>query len=115
MPFNIQETYGAIPCTITYDVLDASLNSIFNRTVSNPPSQLPPPPAPPLPPCYLGTPVFIEVTACGTTFRMSLSPGACQDILLNCSCIVPTSWYAFSFCLISTPGGTCPYVLNISC
>ena len=109
MSFNIQETYGAIPCTITYDVLDASLNSIFNRTVSNPPSTLP------LPLCKPGTPAFIEVTACGTTFRMVLNPGACQDILLNCSCIVPTSWYAFSFCLVPTPGGTCPYVLNISC
>ena len=112
MSFSIQETYGAIPCTITYSLLDSTLSTFFTRTISNPPSPIPPPIPPP---CYLGTPVFIEVTACGTTFRMSLNPGACQDILLNCSCIVPTSWYAFSFCLVSTPGGTCPYVLNINC
>ena len=109
MLFNIQETYGAIPCTITYDVLDSSLNSIVTNTISNPPG--PPPPG-----CFSPMPAFIEVTACGTTFRVSLNPGGCcQDFLLNCSCIIPTSWYAFSFCLVPTPGGTCPYVLNINC
>ena len=107
MALNIQETYGAIPCTITYDVLDASLNSIFSRTVSNPPSQIP------LPTCKMGTPAFIQVTACGTTFRMALSPGACQDILLFCNCLPNPGWYAFSFCLVSTPSGTCDYQLNI--
>ena len=37
MPFNIQETYGAIPCTVKYTVLDASLNTIISRTIVNPP------------------------------------------------------------------------------
>ena len=108
MSFDIQETYGAIPCTITYDVLDATLNSIFSRTVSNPPSPPPPPST-----CFNPNPTFIQVTACGTTFRMALSLGACQDILLFCNCLPNPGWYAFSFCLVPTPGGTCDYQLNI--
>jgi len=110
MSFNIQETYGAIPCTVKYTVLDASLNTIITRTIVNPPS----PPTPPFPTCFTTDPVFVEIEACGTKFRVPLNTnGCCQDVLLYCNCFSTPGWYAFSACLVETPDGPCDYQLNI--
>jgi len=110
MSFNIQETYWAIPCTVKYTVLDASLNTIITRTIVNPPS----PPTPPLPTCFTTDPVFVEIEACGNKFRVPLNTnGCCQDVLLYCNCFSTPGWYAFSACLVETPDGPCDYQLNI--
>lgn len=110
MSFNIQETYGAIPCTVKYTVLDASLNTIITRTIVNPPS----PPTPPFPTCFTPDPVFVEIEACGTKFRVPIDTnGCCHDVLLYCNCFSTPGWYAFSACLVETPDGPCDYQLNI--
>jgi len=110
MSFNINEIYGAIPCTVKYTVLDASLNTIVTRTIINPPS----PPSPPFPPCFPINPAFVEIEACGTKFRVPANTGGCcQDVQLFCNCITTPSWYTFHVCLIPTPGGPCDFVLEI--
>jgi len=110
MSFNINETYGAIPCTVKYTVLDASLNTIVTRTIINPPT----PPVPPFPPCFPINPAFVEIEACGCKFRVPVNTGGCcQDVQLFCNCLTTPSWYTFHVCLIPTPGGPCDYTLNI--
>ena len=107
MSFSIQETYGAIPCTVKYTVLDASLNTIISRTIVNPPGPGPQG-------CFTPDPVFVEIEACGTKFRVPIdTSGCCHDVLLYCNCFSTPGWYAFSACLVETPDGPCDYQLNI--
>jgi hypothetical protein len=111
MSFFINEIYGLIPCTVKYTVLDASLNTIYTRTVTTPPSSPPPPPPPA---CMTPNPVFVEIEACGSKFRVPTNTGGCcQDVQLFCNCLTTPSWYTFHVCLIPTPGGPCDYELNI--
>lgn len=109
MSFSINESYINPPCTVSYSILDSSLNVQYTRTIVNPPT--PPVPAPPT--CFTFDPAFVEITACGTTFRLTLNnSGCCQDVLLFCSCAGVPGWYPFHACLIPSDG-PCDYVLNI--
>jgi hypothetical protein len=111
MSFYINEIYGAIPCSVKYTVLDASLNTIYTRTVTTPPTSPPPPPPPA---CMTPNPAFVDIDACGSIMRVTLDPsGICTDFQLFCPCLPTPSWYTFHVCLIPTPGGPCDYVLEI--
>ena len=109
MSFSINETYINPPCTVSYSILDSSLNVQYTRTIVNPPT----PPTPPPPPCFNFDPAFVEITACGTTLRLALNgTSCCQDVLLFCSCAGVPGWYPFHACLIPSDG-PCAYVLDI--
>ena len=42
--FEINRMYGAIPCTVKYEILDTFLNVLYTETVSNPPGPISPTP-----------------------------------------------------------------------
>ncbi len=108
MNATINEIYGTIPCTVTYSVLDTTLNTLFTRTVSNPPTPFTPPPC-------MTDPAFVEINACGTVFRVPLNTGGCcSDVILFCNCLPTPAWYTFHVCMIPLPGGMpCDYVIDI--
>lgn len=108
MSFSINESYVNPPCPVTYNILDSSLNLIFSRTITNPPTPGPPPSL-----CFSPDPAFVEIIACGSTIRIPTNnSGCCQDVLLFCSCAGVPGWYPFHACLIPS-GGPCDYVLDI--
>ncbi len=105
--FDVVRTYGAIPCTVTYEILDTFLNVLYPETVSNPPG--PPPPS-----ChYSGSqkPLYVRISVPGSgnvTIPLDNTPG-----ILYLNCLSAPENYAFYGNVINTPGSTCILQINL--
>ncbi len=106
--FDVNRSYSAIPCTITYEILDTFLNVLFSETITNPPG--PPPPS-----CHYGgsaKPLYVRITAPlpsgNITIPLDGTPG-----ILYLNCLPLPGNFAFSGSVISTPGSTCQLQINL--
>ncbi len=106
--FEINRIYGAIPCTVKYEILDTFLNVLYTETVSNPPGPISPTPCQ-----YPGPskPKYIRFTAGGNvTVPLDGTPG-----ILYLTCLPVPGNYAFYGNIQTTtaPPPSCHYRIDI--
>ena len=106
--FEINRIYGAIPCTVKYEILDTFLNVLYTETVSNPPGPISPTPCQ-----YFGPskPKYIRFTAGGNvTVPLDGTPG-----ILYLTCLPVPGNYAFYGNIQTTtaPPPSCHYRIDI--
>jgi len=103
--FKIIRTYGAIPCTVTYSILDSSLSVLFTETVTSTPSPSPSG-------SYLGTPVFAELLVSGNRVRVDLN--CCCGVELYCVCSPLNAFYLFKFCVQPDPISPGDFIVTVN-
>jgi hypothetical protein len=105
--FDVNRSYSAIPCTITYEILDTFLNVLFSETITNPPG--PPPPS-----CHYGgsaKPLYVRITAPlsgNITIPLDGTPG-----ILYLNCLPLPGNFSFSGSVIPTPSSPCTLQINL--
>lgn len=105
--FEINRMYGAVPCTVKYEILDTFLNVLYTETVSNPPGPISPTPCQ-----YPGPskPKYIRFTAGGNvTVPLDGTPG-----ILYLTCLPVPGNYAFYGNIQSLPPlSNCNYRIDV--
>ena len=103
--FRIIRNYGAIPCSVTYSILDSSLVVLFSETVTNPPI---PAPSGNMP----GTPVYAEIIVSGNKVIVDLN--CCCPIQLYCNCTPLNAYHMFKICVEPDPGLMADYLVTVN-
>jgi hypothetical protein len=104
--FEINRIYGAIPCTVKYEILDTFLNVLYTETVSNPPGPISPTPCQ-----YPGPskPKYIRFTVGGNvTVPLDGTPG-----ILFLTCLPVPGNFAFYGNIQTLPPPSCNFRIDI--
>lgn len=102
MSFSLVRNYGAIPCSLVYNILDASYGVLLTETIVNPPGTVPPPSLPPFPPgCYPGMPAWGEIIIGGTQIRFPID--CCCPIEIWLTCLPAPGYHPFRICMQPHP------------
>ena len=109
--FEVNRIYGAIPCTVSYEILDTFYNLLYSETVTNPPGPIIPAP----PACqYSGTakPKYIKFDVSGSGNVTVPLDGTTGSIFLTCL-TAPNLHYFYGFMYQQPPGSSCYYRIDI--
>jgi len=103
--FRIVRNHGAIPCSVTYSILDASRTVLFSETVTNPPAVVPSPPN------GTGIPVYAEIIVSGNKVIVDLN--CCCPIELFCNCPPLNAYHLFKICVEPDPAFITTYFVTV--
>jgi hypothetical protein len=106
--FEINRMYGAIPCTVKYEILDTFLNVLYTETVSNPPGPISPTPCQypgPSKPKYIR---FIVIGSGNVTVPLDGTPG-----ILFLNCLPVPGNFAFYGNIQTLPPPSCNFRIDI--
>lgn len=104
MGFRVERYYNAIPCTVEYNILDASYNVLYGQTVTNPPGSY-------NTSCQSGTPAWGEIIVGSTQIRFPID--CCCPIEVWLTCLPSPSFHPFRICMIADPNPGCDYLVTV--